>query len=158
MAACGSKDVVTPQNKFRSYDGPPVTQIVVNKGQRKLYLVSGKEVIRSYQIDLGFQPGGHKQFEGDGKTPEGLYYIDRFNPNSLYHLSVGISYPNPQDRAQASSAGKRPGGDIMIHGLGPSGRALNRADWTAGCIAVKDEEIEEIYAMLRPGVPIFIYP
>lgn len=157
MAACGSKEV-TPHNKFRSYDGPPVTQIVVNKGERKLHMVSGKQVVKSYKIDLGFQPGGHKQFEGDGKTPEGIYFIDRFNPNSLYHLSVGISYPNPQDRTQASLIGKRPGGDIMIHGLGPGGRALNRPDWTAGCIAVKDEEIEEIYAMLRPGVPIVIYP
>lgn len=157
MAACGSKEVA-PQNKFRSYDGPPVTQIVVNKGDRKLHLVNGQKVLKTYKIDLGFQPDGHKQFEGDGKTPEGVYYIDRLNPNSLYHLSVGISYPNPQDRTRAVQIGKKPGGDIMIHGLGPSGRILNRADWTAGCIAVNDEEIEEIYSMLRPGTPIFIYP
>ena len=75
-----------------------------------------------------------------------------------YHLSVGISYPSAQDVAQAAIMGLRPGGDIFIHGLGPEGRAKNRADWTAGCIAVTDEEIEEIFAMLRPGVPIFIYP
>ena len=157
IASCGSKEV-TPHNKFRSYDGPPITQVVVKKGERKMYLVSGKSVLKSYKINLGFQPEGHKQYEGDGRTPEGVYFIDRQNPNSRYHLSVGISYPNPQDKARAMIAGKRPGGDIMIHGLGPDGRAISRADWTAGCIAVTDEEMEDIFAMLRPGVPIFIYP
>ncbi len=159
IAACGSsKPAMTPVNKFRSYDGPPVTQIVVKKGSRQLYLVSGKNVVKSYKIDLGFQPLGAKQIEGDGKTPEGVYFIDRFNPNSRYHLSVGISYPNPNDRVRAETFGHRPGGDIMIHGLGPDGRRLNKRDWTAGCIAVSDTDIEEIYAMLRPGTPIFIYP
>lgn len=157
LAGCATQETA-PRNKFRSYDGPPVTQVVVKKGERKMYLVSGKSVLKSYRIDLGFQPEGHKQIEGDGKTPEGVYFIDRMNPNSRYHLSVGISYPNPQDRARAMIAGHRPGGDIMIHGLGPDGRALNRPDWTAGCIAVTDEEMEDIFAMLRPGVPIFIYP
>lgn len=157
VASCGARETA-PQNKFRSYDGPAVTQIVVKKGERRMHLVSGQSVLKSYDIDLGFQPKGHKQFEGDGKTPEGVYFIDRRNPNSAYHLSLGISYPNPQDRANAMIAGLSPGGDIMIHGLGPTGRALNRRDWTAGCIAVTDEEMEEIYAMLRPGVPIFIYP
>ena len=157
VASCGSGDSSTP-NKMKAYSGPPVTQIVVKKGERKMYLVSGKTAIKSYQINLGNQPIGDKQYEGDGKTPEGLYFIDRFNPNSRYHLSVGISYPSAQDVAQAAALGLRPGGDIFIHGLGPEGRALNKADWTAGCIAVNDEEIEEIFAMLQPGVPIFIYP
>lgn len=157
VASCGGGDSSKP-SKMKSYSGPPVTQIVVKKGERKMYLVSGKTAIKSYQINLGNQPVGDKQFEGDGKTPEGLYFIDRFNPNSRYHLSVGISYPSAQDVAQAAIMGLRPGGDIFIHGLGPEGRAKNRADWTAGCIAVTDEEIEEIFAMLRPGVPIFIYP
>ncbi len=162
VASCGGQK--QPTSKFKSYDGPPVTQIVVKKGDRKMYLVSGKEVLRSYKIDLGNQPVGHKQYEGDGKTPEGLYFINRFNPKSTYHLSVGISYPNVEDRARAQMMGLRPGGDIMIHGLGPYGRAANRPDWTAGCIAVNDEEIEEIYAMLarngagQTGVPVFIYP
>lgn len=162
LASCGGQKEAP--SKFKSYDGPPVTQIVVKKGERKMYLVSGKDVLRSYKIDLGNQPVGHKQFEGDGKTPEGLYFIDRFNPKSTYHLSVGISYPNVEDRARAQMMGLRPGGDIMIHGLGPYGRAVKRADWTAGCIAVNDEEIEEIYAMLarngtgKTGVPVFIYP
>ena len=157
VASCGGGDSSKP-SKMKSYSGPPVTQIVVKKGERKMYLVSGKTAIKSYQINLGNQPIGDKQYEGDGKTPEGLYFIDRFNPNSRYHLSVGISYPSAQDVAQAAALGLRPGGDIFIHGLGPEGRALNKADWTAGCIAVTDEEIEEIFAMLRPGVPVFIYP
>ncbi len=163
VASCGGESK-QPQSRFRSYDGPPITQIVVKKGARQMYLVSGQSVLRSYAINLGNQPVGHKQFEGDGKTPEGMYFIDRFNPKSRYHLSVGISYPNNQDRERAQTMGLRPGGDIMIHGLGPEGRAINRADWTAGCIAVNDEEIEEIYAMLArnghgtTGVPVFIYP
>lgn len=155
VASCGGGDSLQPS---KTYQGPPITQIVVKKADRKMYLVSGKEVVKSYKIDLGNQPFGHKQFEGDGRTPEGLYFIDRFNPRSRYHLSVGISYPSAQDVANAAARGQRPGGDIFIHGLGPEGRALNRPDWTAGCIAVTDQEIEEIFTMLRPGVPIFIYP
>lgn len=157
VASCGGGDS-SKSSKLKGYSGPPVTQVVVKKEERKLYLISGKSVIKSYEIDLGRQPVGDKKYEGDGKTPEGLYFIDRLNPNSRYHLSVGISYPSVQDVAEAAALGLRPGGDIFIHGLGPEGRALNKADWTAGCIAVTDEEIEEIFAMLRPGVPIFIYP
>ena len=157
VASCGGGDS-TKSSKLKGYSGPPVTQIAVKKGERKMYLISGKTVIKSYEIDLGRQPVGSKQYEGDGRTPEGLYFIDRFNPNSRYHLSVGISYPSVQDVARAAALGLRPGGDIFIHGLGPEGRALNKPDWTAGCIAVTDEEIEEIFAMLRPGVPVFIYP
>jgi len=155
LASCGGGDSLQPS---QTYQGPPITQVVVKKGDRKMYLVSGKEVVKSYSVNLGNQPVGPKRFEGDGRTPEGLYFIDRFNPHSRYHLSVGISYPSAQDVANAASMGLRPGGDIFIHGLGPEGRALNRPDWTAGCIAVTDEEIEEIFTMLRPGVPVFIYP
>ncbi|WP_231564692.1 L,D-transpeptidase family protein [Paracoccus halophilus] len=164
VAACGGdgnrSSVSTSGSKFRSYSGPPVTQVVIKKGDRKLYLISGKTPIKTYKIGLGNEPVGTKRYEGDGKTPEGLYFIDRFNPNSRYHLSVGISYPSPQDVAQATAIGKRPGGDIFIHGLGPEGRVLSKEkqDWTAGCIAIDDGEIEEVYAMLKPGVPIFIYP
>ncbi|MDT1060685.1 L,D-transpeptidase family protein [Paracoccus sp. CPCC 101403] len=157
LANCGG-DSAQPRSKFKSYNGPPVTQVVVKKGERKMYMVSGTQVIASYDVNLGNQPVGAKQFEGDGKTPEGMYFIDRKNPRSRYHLSVGISYPAAKDIAYAASMGLRPGGDIMIHGLGPDGRMLNRPDWTAGCIAVNDEEIEDIFAMLNTGVPVFIYP
>lgn len=155
LAACSSP---APKSKFRSYDGPPVTQIVVQKGERKMYLLSGRTVLKQYEVGLGFQPVGHKMFEGDGKTPEGIYYIDRQNPNSMYHLSLGVSYPDAEDKARAMMLGQSPGSDIMIHGRGAYGAKQSARDWTAGCIAVEDEEIEEIFAMVGPGVPIVIYP
>ncbi|WP_199259425.1 L,D-transpeptidase family protein [Paracoccus binzhouensis] len=153
LAACAP-------SKFKTYSGPPVTQIVVNKGARQMLLLSGNTVLKAYRIGLGNEPIGHKQFEGDGKTPEGLYYIDRRNPDSRYHLSIGISYPNARDSALAASLGHSAGSDIFIHGQGPEGRALSRLrpDWTAGCIAVTDEEVEDIYAMVRDGTPILITP
>lgn len=135
-----------------------MTQIMVKKGERKMYLLSGSKAIKEYDVGLGFQPVGHKQFEGDGRTPEGVYYIDRQNPNSLYHLSLGVSYPQQDDRDRAMLLGQPPGGDIMIHGRGPWGRQQKARDWTAGCIAVNDNEMEEIFSMVRVGVPIVIYP
>lgn len=142
-------------SKFRGYSGPEVTQLVVYKSQRRMHLIHGQKAIKSYKIGLGGNPVGPKHFEGDGKTPEGLYLIDRQNPNSTYHLSLGISYPNEDDRVFAEAAGKEPGGDIFIHGRARQNRGRGR-DWTAGCIAVKDREMEEIYSMVRVGTPIFI--
>ena len=140
--------------KFRTYDGPLVTGVVVNKGARRLYLLSGATALRGFDIELGNNPIGPKRTEGDGRTPEGVYVVDRRNPNSEYHLSVGISYPNPQDIAYAQALGAPPGGDIFIHGT-PREKRRSR-DWTAGCIAVSDREIEDIYAMVRDGTPIYI--
>lgn len=153
LAACSQEP-----SKFKSYSGPPVTQVVVNKGARQMLLMSGNTVLKAYRIGLGNEPIGHKEFEGDGKTPEGLYYIDRRNPDSRYHLSVGVSYPNEQDRAFALAQGRLPGGDIFIHGQGPEGHVLarQRRDWTVGCIAVTDPEVEDIYAMVGDGTPILI--
>ena len=139
--------------KFRSYDGPEVTRVIVDKNGRNLFLLHHRKVLKRYRVDLGFAPAGHKQIEGDGRTPEGEYLIDRRNPNSAFHLSVGISYPNERDIALARAMGKSPGGDIFIHGE-PNTYAVSRADWTAGCIAVKNPEIEDIYAMVRNGTPI----
>lgn len=144
-------------SKFKTYNGPEVTQIVVYKGARKMQLLHNSEVLESYDIGLGFAPIGHKQFEGDGKTPEGEYVINRRNPNSEFHLSVGISYPNQADREFAKSQGKKPGGDIFIHGRPKKYRKGGR-DWTAGCIAVTNSEIEQIYAMVRDGTKITILP
>lgn len=151
LAACGP-------SKFKTYNGPPITEVLVKKGERKMYMLSGNRAVKVYDIGLGNQPIGHKEFEGDGKTPEGLYYIDRRNPDSRYHLSLGVSYPNPNDTAYALSQGKAPGGDIFIHGQGPEGRALAplRRDWTVGCIAVTDDQVEDVYAMIRDGTPILI--
>lgn len=149
LAGCASK--------FQSYDGPEVTSVQIYKASRKLYLLNNDQVLKSYDIGLGFAPVGPKQFEGDGKTPEGSYTITHRNPNSNYYLSIGISYPNDAEREFAALAGKEPGGDIFIHGR--SGyRGKNKGDWTAGCIAVTDREMEVIYAMVNPGTPIQIFP
>lgn len=148
LAACGSK--------FKTYNGPEVTQIQVHKADRKMYLLHNDKVLKKYDIGLGFGPVGHKQFEGDGKTPEGTYFITHRNPNSEFHLSLGISYPNAADRAFAASKGKPPGGDIFIHG-GPNKKVTKR-DWTAGCIAVTDRQMETVYSMVKPGTPIHILP
>ena len=142
--------------KFRTYDGPPVTGIVLNKGSRRLYLLSGNTALRAFDIELGGDPVGPKRMEGDGRTPEGAYMIDKRNPNSEYYLSVGISYPSAQDIAFAQAMGVSPGGDIFIHGT-PREKRRNQ-DWTAGCIAVTNREIEDIYAMVQDGTPIFINP
>jgi murein L,D-transpeptidase YafK len=150
LASCG------PRSKFQTYNGPEVTQIQVHKGDRKMYLLHNNTVLRTYDISLGFAPLGHKQFEGDGKTPEGAYRINRRNPNSSYHLSLGISYPDVNDVAFAAAAGRDPGGEIFIHGW--SEVLATSRDWTAGCIAVRDREIEEIYAMVKDGTVIYILP
>lgn len=147
MAACGPR--------LLRYDGPQVTSIVVYKGRRQMYLMHNNQILKSYEFELGFAPTGHKRVEGDGRTPEGLYYIDRKNPRSSFHLSVGISYPNAEDRARAQAIGHSPGGDIFIHGT-PS-RYRRDDDWTWGCLAVKNKEIEEIYSMVGIGTPIFLY-
>lgn len=107
---------VTACGKFPTYTGPEVTRIVVQKADRKMYLLHHNAVLKTYDIGLGFAPEGHKQVEGDGKTPEGEYMIDRRNPNSNFYLSIGIDYPRPRDIEVASTMGKLPGGDIFIHG------------------------------------------
>ncbi|MEE9388213.1 MAG: L,D-transpeptidase family protein [Paracoccaceae bacterium] len=144
-------------SKFRAYDGPEVTRVVIFKGEHRMFLLNGYTILKSYEIDLGFQPKGHKKIEGDGKTPEGSYLIDRKNPGSDFHLSLGISYPNAQDIADAGALGLPPGGDIFIHGasgtLGQSG-----TDWTFGCIAVSNREIEEMYAMVNLGTQVDLFP
>jgi murein L,D-transpeptidase YafK len=155
LAGCASTGTT---NKFRSYDGPEVTKIVINKSSRQMDLLSGTRVLKSYSVDLGFNPTGDKKIEGDGRTPEGVYRIDRRNPNSRYYLSIGISYPNANDVAEAKAMGKSPGGDIFIHGGPRLASNKGRPDWTAGCISVSDREIETIYAMVKNGTLIEILP
>ncbi|SHJ01409.1 L,D-transpeptidase family protein [Wenxinia saemankumensis] len=142
-------------SKFLTYDGPQVTSALVLKGQRTLLLMNGQTVLKQMRFELGFNPTGHKQFKGDGRTPEGGYVIDRRNPNSAYHLSIGISYPNDRDRAFAREMGRDPGGDIFIHGTPEA--YVGKADWTAGCVAVDNSEMEECYAMVQDGTPVFLY-
>lgn len=145
-------------SKFQTYDGPEVTRIVVMKSSLRMYLMHDAEVLRGYDIDLGFAPVGPKRVKGDGKTPEGRYRIDRRNPNSSFHLSLGISYPNTADVARARALGQSPGGDIFIHGQPNAMRPRTGENWTAGCIAVTNREMEEIYAMVTLDTPIDIYP
>ncbi len=144
----------------------PITEIRVYKSQRKAELMHHDQVIRNYTMRLGFTPEGHKQQEGDGKTPEGRYEIDWRNPNSAFYKSLHISYPNAQDRAAASQRGVSPGGDIMIHGSTtgkiPQTRQtmqyLPQKDWTFGCIAVRNSDIDEIWQLVKNKTPIMIYP
>ena len=137
-------------------------RIVVNKARRELLLLQNGKVIRTYKIALGGQPIGPKLRRGDSRTPEGTYVIGGRNPVSAYHRALRISYPNAADRARAKRDGVDPGGDIMIHGL-PNGRgwigsAHRLIDWTDGCIAVTDAEIDEIWRLVPAGTPIEINP
>ena len=137
-------------------------RIVVDKPARVMALMRGDQVIARYAISLGAAPEGHKTREGDEKTPEGRYVIDWRNPTSSAYLSLHISYPNPADSTAAAARGESPGGAIMIHGMlngwGWLGSLHRRWDWTNGCIAVTDAEIEEIYAMLQSRTPVVINP
>lgn len=137
-------------------------RIVVLKGKRVMMLMQNGEVIKSYRIALGGNPYGHKVRAGDKRTPEGQYIIDTRNPKSAYHLSLRISYPAPDDLQNAERLGVSPGGSIMIHGLKPQYAHLDKAhrmeDWTEGCIAVTNREIEEIWRLVPDGTPIDIKP
>lgn len=135
-------------------------KIIVEKSNRKLFLLSSGKIIKTYKIALGSNPVGHKIKQGDGRTPEGIYIIDYRNPNSKFHKSLHISYPNQKDKNNAKKLGVSPGGDIMIHGinkyfawLGPLHRLL---DWTGGCIAVTNAEIDEIWDLVPIGTFIEI--
>lgn len=139
---------------------PQVERIVVKKAARQMLLYSGGRLAHTIAgIQLGDAPIGHKQFEGDEHTPEGAYTIDSRNPHSAFHLSLHISYPRPQDSAFAQARGRSPGGQVFIHGQPnwlPRGR-LNR-DWTNGCIAVSNREIEALWNAVRNGTEIVILP
>ena len=130
--------------------------VVVNKARREMLLLRGDSILRTYRIALGREPVGPKFQEGDGRTPEGRYIIDRRNPESKYHLSLHISYPDARDTARAGEAGIDPGGDIMIHGLKDGVPVAG--DWTQGCIAVTDQEMDEIWSLVPDGTEIVIGP
>ncbi len=139
-----------------------IDKIVVIKHQRRLDVMSKNRIIKSYKISLGRVPKGHKEHEGDKKTPEGLYTINDKNPNSGYHKNLGISYPNERDKRHADSIGKSPGGLIKIHGIrngfGWIGWFHLLADWTLGCIAMTNKDIDELYEHVPIGTPIEIKP
>ncbi len=132
-------------------------RIVVVKSERRLYLQHDGEIIRTYPIRLGPNPVGPKVFELDGRTPEGIYVIDRRTTNTLYHRALHISYPQPENIARAHQYGLPAGGAIYVHGTPGTGRRFEH-DWTDGCIAVSNAAIDEIWALVANGTPIEIRP
>ncbi|MGQ9830996.1 MAG: L,D-transpeptidase family protein [Thermochromatium sp.] len=143
----------------------PVDKVVVKKSQRRLELLSNGQVVRQYHVALGGSPIGHKYREGDQRTPEGTYTLNWRNPNSIFYKSIHISYPSERDRAISRRLGyDNPGGMIMIHGLpnyiqseSMRQQYANR-DWTQGCIAVQNHEMDEIWSLVKDGTPIQILP
>lgn len=143
---------------------PPLTgaidRIVIEKAARQMVLMQDGKTVRTYKIALGFTPAGDKVRQGDGKTPEGEFTVDRRNGESSFHLSVGLNYPQPEDVARAAEGGYSPGGDIFIHGQPnalPDGLKI-KGDWTAGCIAVSNAEMREIWAVTPIGTKVEIRP
>ncbi|MBJ2150390.1 murein L,D-transpeptidase family protein [Paracoccus sp. IB05] len=137
-----------------------VERIVIEKSTRRMALIQDGKEVRVYRIALGFAPDGSKEREGDGRTPEGEFRIDRRNDQSAYHLSLGLDYPQPADRARARAGGYSPGGDIMIHGqpnMLPDDTFI-ATDWTAGCIAISNAEMREIWAATPVGTMVEIRP
>lgn len=169
-------------SSFDASEYPQIDKVEVFKSERRMELltkVEGElEVVKSYDISLGTNPKGHKKEEGDGKTPEGLYTLNWKNPESAYHLSIHVSYPNQEDRRQAEARGVSPGGEIFIHGMPNNTKpwawlispafsgnvnefihsVLADYDWTLGCIAVRNFEMEEIWELVDIPTPIEIFP
>lgn len=153
LLACAPARALTPPAMAPA--AQRADRIVVDKAQRRMQLFHNNTVIRTYSILLGDAPSGHKRQQGDERTPEGDYRISGRNPNSRFHLSLRVSYPNEADRKQARARGVDPGGDIMIHGGTPAGY---RRDWTDGCIALSNPQIEEVWSLVPTGTPIRINP
>jgi tetratricopeptide (TPR) repeat protein len=156
------KQIETLEGKIFALRTEPADKVLIEKKERRLTLLSKDEVIKTYKIALGGDPVGPKERQGDNKTPEGTYIIDSRNSNSGYHLSLHISYPNEKDKMRAKDLGVSPGGDIMIHGIKNGfslvGASQAEVDWTKGCIAVTDEEMEEIYKLVPNGTIVEIRP
>ncbi len=158
-AAEAGKDPV-----IADYDRLIADKVLVKKAERRLYLVKGDKPFRSYKVSLGSNPVGHKERQGDGRTPEGQYTITWRNPQSQFRKALHISYPNLSDRLRAERLGVSPGGLIAIHGQPRPNQhrelqeLIQGDDWTQGCIAVSNMEIDEIWEYTREGTPIEILP
>lgn len=156
LAPFTSEAAKTPSDMLKA------DRVIVIKNKRAMMLLKDNRIIRTYRIALGKQPVGTKVRAGDHKTPEGSYMLVSRNPKSKFHLSLKISYPNETDAQTARNLGVSPGGGIMIHGLpqglGEVGRLHRRWDWTDGCIAVTNAEMEEIWKLIPDGTPIEIKP
>lgn len=154
---CQTSESATPP-----LNEPKVDKVIVVKSRRVMMLLNNSSIVRTYRIALGKQPVGTKVRAGDHKTPEGSYTLVSRNPKSNYHLSIKISYPSESDAQNAKKLGVPPGGGIMIHGLpqglGDLGKLHRHWDWTDGCIAVSDSEMDEIWQLVADGTPIEIKP
>lgn len=161
---CSKTANLAKEAKFKKPQGNfQADFIAVDKKRRLVHLMQDGKIFRSYNSALGREPVGKKMYEGDNKTPEGLYFIDYKNSASEFHLSLHISYPNQDDINRARKAGKDPGGDIMIHGLPDSAfkrMFINhpKKNWTRGCVAVNDGEIEEIWGYVKTNTPVELCP
>ena len=162
IAAAAAIFLYIHHNWNRLSSGTNADRILVEKAQRQLSIFRQGKRLKTYRVALGRNPAGAKEQEGDGKTPEGIYTIDYRNSNSDYHLALHISYPSEEDNARAAAHGVNAGFDIEIHGLpngkGSTGAAHRQKDWTAGCIAVTDEEMDELYRVVPDGTTIEIRP
>ena len=149
-----------PETKFPA--NIAVDKIVVLKSKRQLQTFSNGHLVKTYAISLGRSPVGDKEFEGDNRTPEGLYEINDKNPNSDFHKNLGVSYPNSDDIKKAKKTGRQTGGDIKIHGLknglGFIGKFQRWRDWTAGCMALTNSDIDELFDHVKNGTLIEIRP
>jgi murein L,D-transpeptidase YafK len=141
---------------------PIADRVVLHKGERRMLLIRGDSILRTYKVALGLNPVGHKERSGDFRTPEGLYYLTRRNPRSDFFLSIQVSYPNPADVKKAKRNGWDTGGSIMIHGLPNQLKHTpgyyESRDWTDGCIAVSNSDMLEIWLLTANNTPIEILP
>ncbi|OGW23854.1 MAG: hypothetical protein A2X59_06205 [Nitrospirae bacterium GWC2_42_7] len=157
-----NNEIIALQQEIFAIQNVPADKILIEKKERRLTLISKGKVLKTYKIALGGNPNGPKERQGDNKTPEGTYVINSRNRDSRYHLSLRISYPNEKDKKRAKELGVSPGGDIMIHGIKNgfswAGGLHTEVDWTKGCIAVTDEEIEEIEKLVPNGAIVEIRP
>ena len=158
----GSFCVVLPPSKEALASLEKADKVIVIKSKRILMLMKDGEILKAYKVALGKSPQGRKIKAGDKRTPEGTYVLDSRNPDSRFHRAIHISYPNDSDVQVAQKLGVPPGGDIMIHGLAENFKKIGKqhrfSDWTDGCIAVTNQEIEEIWQLVPDGVPIEIKP
>lgn len=137
-----------------------IDSVVVIKSEKRMYLIKDNEIYKKYKVSFGANPRGHKEQEGDERTPEGKYILDYKNSGSAFYKAIHISYPNKKDIENARKKGVSPGGQIMIHGqkngLGWLSFITQRFNWTDGCIAVTDKEMEEIWNLVEVNTPILI--
>ena len=145
-----------------AHSGQTADMVVVEKSESRLYLMRDGQAFASFRVAFGANPEGHKQQQGDERTPEGKYLLDYKNANSLFYKSIHVSYPNQRDRQEARKRGVDPGGDIMIHGqkngYGGLSFLVQRFNWTDGCIALSNKDMDSVWDAVQPGTPIEIRP